>query len=207
MINRQDLDPKKFSRYYTALGPISQKKDFQAYSMVILSFLAIAFFGYFAIKPALTTVFNLRRQIQDAKVVDQKLQEKITALSEAQANYEAIRPDTEIILAALPEETKFAPFIKSLEKISTDSKTQITNLTFQTVDLSQKEATIAIDVKQTPIKFSLTLAGNYPDMAEFVRRLAGFERILTLERIGFAAKEGKETPLQLNLVGQTYYVQ
>jgi Tfp pilus assembly protein PilO len=206
MINQQDLDPKKFSRYYKSLGPITQKKDFQAYTMLVLSFLAISFFGYFAIKPALATIFNLRRQIEDAKVVDQKLQEKITALSEAQANYEAIRPDMEIIMSALPEETKFAPFVKSLEKISTDTKNQISNLAFQSVDLSKKEATTTIEIKETPIKFSLSLAGTYPDMAECIKRLASFERILTLERIGFVT-QGQSTPLQLNLIGSTYYVQ
>lgn len=197
---------RRFSRYYTALEPLWARPKVQAYTMLILSLFTMSFFGYFAIRPTLTTIMTLRRQIKDANLVDQKLQEKINALSSASVEYEAIKPDLQIILTALPPEAKFAGFVKNLEKISSESGVIIADLSFQTINLSYQEATSA--AKEIPIGFNLTISGNYSNLADFVRRLTSFERLATIGKMKFATSEGEEKEsLRLTLTGQTYYVQ
>lgn len=197
------IEARRFSRYYTALEPLFAKPEVRAYTMLILSLFAMSFFGYFAIRPTLTTITTLRRQIADSRFVDQKLQEKINALSEAQVEYEMIKPDLGLIFTALPQETKFPTFVKSLEKIATESGAAIISLTFQTINLSTPEATGA--ASEIPIGFSLTVNGNYANLMDFIGRLANYERLATIEKMGFSTKEEKEG-LQLTLTGQTYYV-
>lgn len=207
------IEPKiesspRFSRYYTTLGPLLARPEVRAYTMLVLSFFTLSFFGYFAIKPTITTIITLRRQIKDETFVDQKLQEKINALSSSQVEYEAIKPDLGIILTALPKEAKFAGFVKSLEKISSESKVAMVDLSFQTVNLSYQEATSA--AKEEPIGFTLTVSGDYSNLADFVKRLASFERLATVEKMRFATeetREEKEKGLHLILTGKTFYVQ
>lgn len=195
---------RRFSRYYTALEPLFAKPEVRAYTMLVLSFFTMSFFGYFAIRPTLTTITSLRRQIADSRFVDQKLQEKINALSQAQVEYEAIKPDLQVVLTALPEETKFPGFVKSLEKIATESGATIVSLSFQTVNLSSLEATGA--ASEIPIGFSLTVNGNYPNLMDFVKKLTNYERLATIGKMGLSIK-GEKEGLQLTLTGQTYYVQ
>ncbi|MBI4999483.1 type 4a pilus biogenesis protein PilO [Candidatus Gottesmanbacteria bacterium] len=194
----------RYSRYYTALRPFLARPEARAYTMFILSLFAISFFGYFAIRPTLTTITNLRRQITDARFVDQKLQEKINALSKAQIEYEMVKPDLEVIFTALPQESKFPPFVKSLEKIASESGTSLVSLSFQTINLSSLEATGA--AKETPIGFSLTVSGDYANLANFVRRLTDYERLVIIEKMDFSTKKEKKE-LYLTLTGQTFYVQ
>lgn len=200
------IESHRFSRYHTALEPLFARPEVRAYTMLILSLFTISFFGYFAIRPTLTTITTLRRQIADSRFVDQKLQEKINALSEAQIEYEMIKPDLELILTALPKETRFPPFVKSLEKLATESGAKLTDLSFQTVNLSTPEATTA--AKEIPIGFSLTVSGDYSSLASFVKRLTSYERLATIEKMGLSTKkEGEKEELQLTLTGQTFYVQ
>lgn len=194
---------RRFSRYYTALEPLFARPEVRAYTMLVLSLFTISFFGYFAIRPTLTTIATLRRQITDARFVDQKLQEKINALSLAQIEYEAISPDLGLILTALPRETKFPPFVKSLEKIATESGATIVNLSFQTINLSTPEATST--AREIPIGFSLTISGDYSNLADFVRRLTRFERLATIEKMGLSIIDPLRKELRLALTGKTYF--
>lgn len=115
------IEPKinfhRFNKYYTAIEPLLASQEAHAYGLLILSLLTMAFFGYFAIRPTLSTISNLNRQISDAQLVDQKLQEKITALSTLSQQYNAIQPDLGIVWTALPREIKFTPSLRIWKKL------------------------------------------------------------------------------------------
>lgn len=209
METQATLSPRRFSRYYTALEPLLSQPEVRAYTMMILSFITMSFFGYFAIRPTLTTISTLTKQIEDAKLVDQKLQEKINALSLARVEYENLKPNLEIVWTALPEENKFAPFVRNLEGIATSSGAKITNLSFQTVSLSSLESTNSAVKKEIPINFNLTTAGNYTNLKDFIKRLSYFQRLITIEGLGFSEPQSQDKigELNLNLIGKTYYVQ
>ncbi len=197
----------RFNRYYSNVEPLLTHPTVQAYTMLVLSFFTMSFFGYFAIRPTLTTISTLQRQITDARYVDQKLQEKINALTQASNAYQAIKPDLNLVYTALPKENQFAPFVKGLERLATESGTTISSLNFDSVNLSSTQATVS-SAKETPISFSITLSGDYAKLADFVKRLSRFERLAIVEKIGLAsvAEEGKTETLRLTLVGETFYV-
>lgn len=199
-------ESRRFSRYYTTLEPILARPLVRAYSVLVLSFFALAFFGYFAIKPTLITIVTLRRQIRDARFVDQKLQEKINALSVASTNYEMIKPDLDLVMAALPQEVRFAQAIKTIERIATESGVIISGLNFQTANLSSPPTTgTTKESKETAIGFNLTIGGNYLNLSDFLKRLTFHERLFTVERMELSNK--KEEGLRFVLTGQTYFFQ
>jgi len=202
MLTRPTINYRHFSRYYTAIEPFLAQPKVRAYTMAILSFFTLSFFGYFAIRPTLITISNLKKQIVDASYVDKKLEEKINALSEAQIQYESIKPDLEIVQAALPQETKFSPFIKTLERIASESGTNLTSLSFPAVDLSPLEATDA--AREIPIEFSLQILGDYSGITNFIKTLTNFERLAIIKKMRLSTKEEKGS-LNLILTGYTYY--
>ncbi|MCL5095910.1 MAG: type 4a pilus biogenesis protein PilO [Patescibacteria group bacterium] len=209
METKTTISPQRFNRYYTALEPLLKQPEVRAYTMMIFSFITMSFFGYFAIRPTLTTISTLTKQIDDAKLVDRKLQEKINALSSARMEYENIKPNLGLVWTALPEENKFAPFVQNLEGVATSSGTKITNLSFQTVNLSSLETTTSAAKKEISINFNLTTAGNYASLKDFINKLSYFQRLITIEGLSFSEpkSQDKTGELDLNLIGKTYYVQ
>ncbi len=200
------IESHRFSRYYSHLEPLFERPTVKAYTMLVLSLLTMAFFGYFAIRPTLMTISTLQRQIADSHFVDQKLQEKINALTQASTAYQAIKPDLGIVYGALPRENQFAPFVKGLEKIATESGTTIESLSFDSVDLSSAQASSS--AKEIPVGFSLTLMGDYAKLSDFVKRLSSFERLAVIEKMALSSNNEKEgvEQLRMTLVGQAYYV-
>ncbi len=207
MMTEQKIPASRIGRYYQRLEPLMAKPEAKAYTMLALSFFTIAFFGFFAIRPTLTTIGQLRRQISDSQTVDEKLQEKINSLSAAQLAYEAIKPDLGIITAALPSDAQFPSFVKGLENISTASGVKVNNLGFQTIELSSKKPVATASASETAINFSLNVTGEYNQLTDFVRRLSFLERLATIDTmiLSFQTVEEKKE-LQLLLKGKIYYV-
>ncbi|MFH0863562.1 MAG: type 4a pilus biogenesis protein PilO [Candidatus Gottesmanbacteria bacterium] len=209
-MNESTFLSPRLNRYYTKIQPLVENPQVQAYSMLILSFFAIAFFGFFAIKPTVVTIAQLQRQISDSKLVEQKLQEKINALSQAQVAYEAVKPDLGVIMSALPSNAQFPTLIKGFEKISAESGTTLVNLNFQSINLTDvsKEATGA--ATETPVTFSLTAAGDYNQLSDFIRKLSFLDRLATIESLNITMQKKEENingVIRLNLKGEAYYVQ
>lgn len=192
-----------FRRYYRSLGDTFSQTKVKAYTMLILSLLSMSFFGYFAIRPTLITIATLKRQIKDASFVDSKLQEKINNLSQAQMEYEQIKPDLGIINDALPQDPRFPSFVKIMERIASQSGTTIEGVNFNIINLSTVESSSSAGEKT--IKFDFTLHGDYSNLTDFLNRLSNAERIVIIDKIGLVKKETQ--PLGLTLSGQIFYVQ
>lgn len=205
---------KRFGRYYQNIEPLFAQPKIIAMTMLVLSLLAISFFGFFAIKPTLSTITSLQKQIKDAQMVDKKLQEKINALSAAQIAYEKIKPDLFLLDLALPQEPKFSAFIKTLEKLASDNKITINALSFQSLPFTANEATAASklksqEIKESPIIFNITVNGDYLSLTSFIKQLTNNERLATIEKMGFLNKEKTKDKkeLILTITGKTYYVE
>src|SRR5689334_1508190 len=85
------LMQNRFKRFYQQLTPTLKKPKAQASTGAVFSFLAIALFALYAIRPTAQTIIYLRREIADKTVVNKQMEDKITALIEAQNTYESIQ--------------------------------------------------------------------------------------------------------------------
>ena len=63
------------------------KQQATAYLYIIFSFIALSFFGLFAIGPTLTTISDLNKQYEEEKVALKQLQDKNAALKSLSAQY------------------------------------------------------------------------------------------------------------------------
>lgn len=187
----------RLRHYYSLIEPLILKPKVQAYLMIVLSLLAMAFFGWFAIRPTLLTMINLNRQIEEARQTNQKLQEKINALVSAQNEFSNIKPKLPVLFNALPQEPKFTSFLKALTVIASDSGSMLAEQSFQEVNLFQTEK------KENSIGFNLLIKGSEPAVNNFIKQLTTLDRLITIERMGLQ----KEDQLSLTLFGQIYYVQ
>jgi len=190
-----------YRRYYHIVEPYLKTKRAAAYLMLFLSLLALSFFGSFAIRPTLTTITQLKRQIKDSQFVDKKLDEKMDQLVQAKNDYQLVSSIIPKVYQALPKKPEVTMLLKELERLAKESDATISALSFQSISYSKTGE----ENKLSAIDFSLTLKGEYFPIREFFNGLSKTKRIITLESFKIAP-QSEEKILSLYLKGKAYYV-
>jgi len=74
------IEKEKYDKYFELVPNFKQEKT-QKFTTVILTLIAFAILLIFAINPTLSTIANLQKQLDDAKFIKEKLDQKINDLS------------------------------------------------------------------------------------------------------------------------------
>lgn len=188
------------SKYWEMLPNLKEEKT-KNFTTLILTLVALSFFGFFAISPTLSTIAQLRRQIGDNEFVNKKLEEKIQNLSLLQREYGLLEKDLPIVFAGVPQLPSAPLLVGQIQFLALGSSLTITRLQVFQVELSQK-----IDKNEpSSFAFSLEAQGTTPQLTNFLNSLLAFERIITLENISLSKSSDKEDVLKLDLKGRAYF--
>ncbi len=182
---------------------LSQFGEERTRKLTTLSFslITLSIFGIFAINPTLSTIAGLRRELDDKKFVDQRLQEKITNLSTLYQKYAEVQNDIPIITAAVPKTPEVPTLVAIVQAVGKDSNINVTSIqTFQVEAVSQLE-----NSKNTTFSFSVSSEGAYQDLLRFTKSLSNSQRIISLDNISINRKTGNTGLLQLDLRGSAYF--
>lgn len=203
---------KQFERYYQKLQPALKKPRMRASTTAVFSFLAMALFAWYAIRPTAQTIIYLRREIADKTALNEQMENKITALIDAQATYETIEDRLTALTQALPEDPDAVILARQLRNLANISGASISALQIPSLPLLGTEATPG--AKLAPPKaleefpVSLTLTGEYQAIKAFIDGLLTLRRITTLSSVavrlsGDALRRSNELQAIIKLV--SYY--
>lgn len=196
----------RYHRYLTNIGRLYRQKKVRVYTEIVLSIFAVAFFLFFAIKPAAVTITGLVKKINDQKLVLEKLEKKVQALTQAQKNYLAVQANLYLIEQALPTKPEISYFIKELEILTRQANINLNATQFEQVTLKEK-ATPQKNPKE--IGFTLTASADYQKLKNFLQILGSLRRTVLVNAFGFSIskeKEGELKSLDLNLKANVYYL-
>lgn len=166
--------------YYRNVTPLFQKPKLAAYTMLILSFFTIAIFGMFAIRPTLATIANLRKKIEDQKLVLARMQDKITQLRLAEVEYERIKPELDTIFASLPQTPATAPLLGKLNRLLIENKMNVTILQFSPIPLTPPKTS---SPSARMIGFTLSGKASYENTLAFIDLLSRIDRIISIDSV------------------------
>src|SRR3989344_6125119 len=203
----------KYRRYYRALEEAAQKPQTQAYSGAVFSFLAVSLFRLYAILPTMRTVLFLRRDIADKTRVNTQMEEKITALIEAQAAYEAAGEQLELVGQAIPTTPQAVELAVQLRNLARITGASISAVQIAAVPLVTEAATVSATVAppQSDYPVSVTIVGSFPAIQSFLEGLISMRRIVLLESLRIIPAAGVQglptggTILQHVLKLKAYY--
>lgn len=187
---------------YKELLPKFQEERTQAFTTLILSFIALSFFGFFAISPTLSKITELHKQLEDNIFTDEKLTEKINNLGMLYQKYNAITPELPVIYAAIPEKPEATTLLGQLQTISKRQEVNLTKLNTFQVELSKTDDGIS---KYSSFAFSLDAEGSYDQLLAFASALGKFERIISIDSITINASTNQEKSLVVNIRGKAYF--
>lgn len=200
------MDYVRYRHYRRILTPALKSKKARAYGMLVLSLLTASFFGVFAIRPTVTTIIKLRKEIQDNQYVEEKLTEKINILATLDQIYKKVESDLTSVEAALPSQPNFENLLSVIENAAAVHQLGILSIQFKPVDLV-KPKTNRGDFKLNPIAFQVTFTGSYQNLISGLTSLNSASRLITIDALQIKKSRGAgEEELVLEIGGRSYCV-
>jgi Tfp pilus assembly protein PilO len=184
----------KFKRYYRSLEPMLEKPQNRLYTAVIFSFLAIALFGWFAIKPTVQTIIYLQREIKDKSALNRQMEEKIEQLIQAQTSYEDAKGLLPVLDDAIPDSADALDAIIQIRNLvsttqATLSSVRVSNIALVSANTQGKDTSPS----KNEFLISITLNGIYQEVEAFLQAIQTMRRILTIEQINFIPEKDAST--------------
>lgn len=195
----ENLSASKYRDYLKEL-PVMQQEHTPHFVMLALTFLALSFFGIFAINPTLTTIASLKKQVADSKEVDKALTTKINNLSALQQQYNQLGSDLTNIYAAVPKNADVPLLSAQVQALAKKHKLTVTTYRVAEVQLTSAKH----DTKTKSFIFTLQAEGDYNDMIAFSSELASINRQVTVEVMEIG-RDSKTNDLVLTLRGRQYF--
>lgn len=211
LLNQSNLDTQ-FHRYYQRLTPIMKKPKMRASTTAVFSFLAISLFTWYAIRPTAQTIIFLRREISDKTTLNEQMENKITALIEAQDTYETIKDRLPVVQQALPPNPDGVILARQIRNLAVISGASIAAIQVPSLPILGREATPG--AKLAPPKpleefpINVVLTGPYSSLKTFIDGLLTLRRITSIDTINIrpAVRQGLSLDsLQLSIKIQSYY--
>lgn len=181
--------------------PDFKEERTQKFTTLILTLVALSFFGLFAISPTVSTIAQLNKELGDSNFVEQKLEQKINNLTLLQQKYVSLQNTLPTIYSAIPKDAEVPLFAAQVQSVSNNSSIVLDN--FQTFEVE-----VGLNALQKPYSsfaFALTAEGSYNDLSKFLSNLSSMQRIIGADILSLSKKSGAITSLQLTLKGKTYF--
>lgn len=189
-----------------------KKPKMRASTTAVFSFLAISLFAWYAIRPTAQTIIHLQREIADKTVLNERMENKITALIEAQATYEQIEDRIPLIRQALPGNPDAIILARQLRNLANVSGASISAIQIPSLPLLGQEATPGAKLAQPkPLQdfpVSVVLIGRYAALKSFLDGLLTMRRIASIDTISFKMGVSKVIlidELQMSVRLTSYY--
>lgn len=184
-----------YSQYYSRLKLIIERPATKVSGLVILTIFTVIGFTVFAILPTFKTIASLKREIEDAKTVEAKLQQKIHSLNQAESLYAKITPGLSSLNQVLPAEPEFERLAWQIHWLANQNRVTITNGSFS-------------EFQTDFIPVTLGIRGNYLAIKAFIAGLNRIDRLIAVEELTISSKNvrlGGES-LTANLKLKAFYL-
>jgi len=194
-------DYYKYRQYFLKVKGVYQRPVAKASLALILTLLTISFFGLFAIKPTITNISKLVKEIKDFRQVNQTLEKKIASLNQAQKTYAEITDNLYYLDWALPKGADFNRFASEINLLIFNNKLVAPSASFGEFELISNEKGEQI------LKFRLTIAGKFIDIKSFLKDLENLDRIIKIDSVSFNTKtEITDAQVQAIINGEAFWL-
>ncbi len=173
----------------------------------------IAFFIFFALRPTLTTIISLQKDIQDSRQTLQQLDAKVSSLQRAATILTALKPSLSYIDASIPTtDAGYIPFTSSIEILAAQSGATLVNDNIgETLLFSQIVSPFTLAKTESVVSMPVTIqvAGSYGQTSTFLTSLLSLDRIVTITSVTFshqAITKDSTATVTLSISGTVSYM-
>lgn len=191
----------KESKLFLSLLPTLKEKKTRQFTTLSLTFITIAFFGFFAITPTVGTISDLQKQLDDSTFVNTALQKKIANLTTLQASYTKLQPNLGPVLSAVPSGPAIDTLVGQIHQIALNTQIQLTRVQTLPIDLS---ANAPSKTPYLSYAFAVEAEGELPSLQNFMVQLSSFNRLITFDTVDFSRTGKIASTFRMTIRGKTY---
>lgn len=192
------LEKEKYDKYLELMPDFKQEKT-QKFTTVFLTLVAFIILLIFAINPTLSTIAKLQKQVEDAKFVKEKLDQKINNLSILQTKYTNLQPDLPVVYNAIPKKSEAPRLIGQIQALLQEANLTIVSLQVSDIPTSQTD-------NFSSYSFDVSARGDYQNMLNFLENITNMQRVVALSNISIKKQiENNNNILQINIRGNALF--
>ncbi len=189
LIKGSSINQLRTSKYLASLPDLKTEKN-KRYLAIILTLSASIFFALFAINPTLSTITKLKREIEDSRLVEKKLSNKIANLSTLSQQYELVKEDEVYITDAIPQKPDATELTGQVQSIAKKNNILINELRVSPLILTN------VASKDGELTFNLTARGDYSSLVSFLKGLTNMQRVISIESLTLTQSEASQVSIK-----------
>jgi len=189
-------------KYFPKLPYLSQERS-QKFFYIVLTLLALSFFGFFAINPTVSTILKLKKEVADSEFVFRELETKIKNLSTLRIQYDNIQSDLPVITDAITKEPNVHLLFAQIQGASQQSNIKIKKL--QNFEVEILKNTNTPGKKYYSYSFVIVGNGSFTDISDFVSTIRNMQRIIDIDIFSINSQIGQNEPLEFNIQGIAFF--
>lgn len=175
------------------------------YTYSIVFFVTFSFFAFIVIRPNITMVFSLQKELQELRQIDDSYSLVIDKILNIQASVEATRNTVGVLDEALPNRPDMNKLIDYIKKTSSDSGMIVSKLTISEINLKDKKEPVGYK----KVKIDLSAQAGFENTYKFIQDLIDQRRLKGINNISFVRdnKEGSgSATVNVKLSVEGYYL-
>lgn len=211
-----NLKTTRYRNYISLLTVLfTKREDVRMYLNLLLTLVAIALFGWLAIRPTILTIIELRRHIMSQQNTLTLLEQKAKQLQQAQQELRTLQGSIDQINQAIPNQANPYTMARQIEALTSQKQVVLLDLSVGKITLVGKTKTT--EVKTTDVALpqgiqaypiSMVLEGDPENILNFLQTLSALRQPLIAETISLVGKPpGSATKLVLSINGYVPFEQ
>lgn len=178
------------SKYYVYIKPVIKNPFVRTYSGFLFSIIAVVFFSVFAIRPTISTIFSLQKDIEAQQQILNDLSNKSANLETGIQNYNKIDPQTISKLNTLvPNKIALSSIINELSTLALQNQASISGLQFQPFEIDNNSSPPTNEAALKEIAFTFNVSGPYEGIVNMLDSLNKGNHLIIVESVSFNRNE------------------
>ncbi len=175
----------------------------QKFLSIMLTLVALSFFGIFAINPTVSTIVRLQKEVSDSEFVYNQLDSKIKNLSELRKQYASLQNDLPIITDSIPTEPNVHLLFAQIQTVARDSNVKIKKLQNSEVEVLKNDKSSS--KQYYSYSFSIVGDGTFQNINNFTQSIANMQRITDIDVFSITSRENQS--LGFDIQGVAFFKQ
>jgi Tfp pilus assembly protein PilO len=191
------------NNYLSSISTSTSERS-QKFFGIILTFCALSFFGFFAIKPTVSTILKLRKEISDNQFVLGQLETKIINLTQLKVQYSNLQNDLPVIMNAITVQPDVALLFAQIQSVGKTSNITFKKLQNSEVEIAKNEN--SAEKNYYSYAFSIVGSGSSDDIYKFMQTISNMERVVDIDTFSISNATNQKTgALDFNIQGTAFF--
>lgn len=197
---------------YQYLRKQAENKKAVKYIEVAATFILIAVFLFFAIKPTALAISSLLGEIKSKELASQKMRSKIGNIIQAQDSFSQAQEKYSILESGFPSNPHFYQAAINFSSVSKQSSINIKQLNFDLTSSNNKDQKKDNPSLTQSYQINLSANSQYQQSLLLIRELINNRRLIDISSIRFSQPDKNQTDenlgpgyINLNINSNLYY--